>query len=158
MIFPIILSVNLESVRAETTKPSEINISGFMDVIGSYRSSSEDRTDFSLGQAEININRRVSDRTVLDLALAYNPDNRTVEIAGAELNILLLIQLERFLNSVSVTVGLFDVPFGIDYHVYSSTYRKLATMPTVVTKTHGGWATVDFQSPLNLRTEISLGF
>ena len=123
---------------------NEIEISGFMDVINSYQNSNNDVSQFSLGQAEIDLYKDISPKSSVDVGIAYNNDDAKFELGTALLNLHLFGGESK--NSGSIVydksylhVGLFDVPFGIDYNSYASIDRKLISTPRVVELTHGGW-------------------
>jgi hypothetical protein len=134
-----------------------IEWSGFFDVIGGFQSSADDETEFGLGQAEIDLASELSDRIAVEAAVAYNGDDGVFELGAA------LIDIHPFCDHGSshvgagfsldhsfILAGQFDVPFGIDYHVYPSVDRKLVTAPAVVDLTHGGWNDLGFQLGLEL--------
>jgi hypothetical protein len=116
-----------------------MEISGFFDVVNNYQSSSDDKAEFGLGQAEVDIESELNDRVSTAVAIAYNADESTFELGAAEIGVNLYSDEETFLSSFDVTAGQFDVPFGIDLNWYPSIDRKLVTGPAVVDLTHGGW-------------------
>jgi hypothetical protein len=118
---------------------SGLQISGFFDVVGRHQSSADDKTEFGLGQAEVDLESELPDRAAVAVAIAYNADEALFELGAAELGINVYGSEESLVTSLDVTGGQFDVPFGIDYHVYRSIERKLVTAPLVVDLTHGGW-------------------
>jgi len=133
----------LEAEENESTasdwNPWGLEISGFVDVIGNFRKSLDDESDFGIGQAEIDLEGDVSDRVSIALAVAYNNEEALFELGAAEIGINLFASEEGLLNSIDITSGQFDVPFGIDYNCYPSVDRKLITAPEVVESTHGCW-------------------
>lgn len=127
------------------TQASDLEISGFFDVTGSYQDRSADRTAFSLGQAEIDLTREFSDKVGVEVAIAYHNETATFELGAAIVDIHLFgskgTSHRRFrrLDHSGIIAGQFDVPFGIDYQVYPSLDRKLVTSPMAVELTHAGW-------------------
>lgn len=115
-----------------------LEISGFFDAVSSYQSSSADKSEFGLGQAELDIESELSARASVSLAVAYNADDAVFELGAAELGLNLHSSEQTFLTSVNVVAGQFDVPFGIDYLVYGSIDRKLISEPWFA-DIHGGW-------------------
>jgi len=122
-----------------------IEWSGFFDVVGSHQNSADDETDFGLGQTEIDLASELSDNIAVEAAVAYNADDGVFELGAAIIGVNLFSSEGSFVSSLDITAGQFDVPFGIDYHVYPSIERKLVTGPTVVDMTHGGWNDIGFQ-------------
>jgi len=123
-----------------------IEWSGFFDVVGSARRAADDETQFGLGQAEIDLASQLSNRVAVEAAVAYNNETGNFELGAALVDIHLFSREEGERHTRSfgidhtyVLAGQFDVPFGIDYHVYPSIERKLVTAPLVVDLTHGGW-------------------
>jgi FtsZ-binding cell division protein ZapB len=117
----------------------DLAISGFFDAVSSYQNSQEDKIEFAMNQAEIDIESEISDRAAGCVAVAYNGETGNFELAVAELAISLYNSDDRFLKSLDFGTGQFDIPFGIDCRVYASIDRKLITGPAVVDETHGGW-------------------
>ncbi len=126
-------------VIAGAVSGSEPDITGFFDVTGTYRDSQDDKADFGLGQAEIDIDSDLSPTAAVAVAIAYNSQDGVFELGCAEIGINLCADENGFFSSVDVTAGQFDVPFGIDYNWYPSVDRKLVTPPLAVDLTHGGW-------------------
>lgn len=134
-----------QDLSGEVSEWPNVEIAGFVDVLGSYNRSVEDKSDFNLGQAEIDLESDLSDRIGIALAVAYNSDDGVFELGAAEIGINLYESDEGFLNSVDITAGQFDVPFGIDYNYYPSIERKLISGPLVVDNTHAGWNDFGFK-------------
>ncbi len=127
---------------------SGLEITGFLDVLGSYNKSSDDKSDYSLGQAEIDLEKQFSENTVVALAVAYNSDESIFELGAAEIGFTVYENDVSFVNNFEVVAGQFDVPFGIDLNVYPSIERKLVSSPLVCDYTHAGWN--DYGFKLNL--------
>jgi len=133
---------------AEDEAPEGLQISGFFDVVGAQQSSADDKVNYGLGQAEVDLEREISDRASIAVAIAYNTDDALFELGAAELAINLYNSEESFMASIDITAGQFDVPFGIDFHEYASIDNKLISGPSVVHYTHEGWNDVGFQFSL----------
>ena len=117
---------------------NDINITGFFDVVGSYNATSDDETDFGLGQAEVDLERSWSNKVSAAIAIAFNNSTSQFELGAAELNIPLYTSDNGFLRDVNITAEQFDVPFGLDYRVFASINRKFISPPWFV-DVHGGW-------------------
>lgn len=72
------------------------------------------------------------------MAIAYNNETGGFELGAAEIGISLYSNDNGFVNSLNLVTGQFDVPFGIDWHVYPSPDRKLVSGPWLA-DVHGGW-------------------
>jgi hypothetical protein len=117
----------------------DLEISGFFDVTTSYNHNADDKTDFAMNQAEVDMEKQLSDIASASVAIAYNSEESVFELAVAEVGINLYENDNSFLTSINVYGGQFDVPFGIDYNVYASIDRKLVSAPLAVDLTHCGW-------------------
>jgi len=148
-VYAIVMS--RESEPGASSSFGGIEWSGFFDVTSGFQSSAEDETEFGLGQAEIDLASELSDNIAVEAAIAYNADDGVFELGEALIDVHLFgsegghIRPGFGIDHSFIVVGLFDVPFGIDYHVYPSVDRKLVTAPMVVGLTHGGWNDVGFQ-------------
>ena len=127
--------------------PGEIEVSGFFDVVASAQASNEDETQFDLGQAEIDLARQLSNLAEIQVAVVYDNESENFELGAAFVDLELFNRRESDpatatgfpISRLNLLLGQFDVPFGIDYHVYPSIERKLVTAPLAVDLTHGGW-------------------
>ncbi len=132
---------------------SELDISGFFDVTSTYQDSRGDRNQFGLGQAEIDIESKLSEKAAIWVAVAY--DNRTSDfgLREAEIDINVYSYDSGPVSSVNIAAGQFYAPFGIDYQVYNSIDRRLVTAPLVVEMTHGLWN--DFGFRVNATSDVA---
>ncbi|MBI5265957.1 MAG: hypothetical protein HY851_01880 [candidate division Zixibacteria bacterium] len=116
-----------------------ISVSGFMDIAGSYRSSAGDRSNLFLYEAEVDMVIAQSDRVTLSASAAYLPSDDKVNVCLATVGLQVLKSDRGFLTDATVTAGLFNPRFGIDYQCNASSTRKLATAPLAVQFTHQNW-------------------
>lgn len=139
----VILAFILCLVAGQAASAEDLVISGFFDVISSYDNNADDKTDFAMNQAELDLNRRLGERAAAEVSVAYNSEDAVFELGRAFLDIYLYGGEEGynygFINTAILEVGQFDVPFGVDHHVYRSINRKLITPPLAVGYTHEGW-------------------
>ena len=119
-----------------------LQMSGFLDAVYTSHSEKGAQNTAAFNQIELDLAHEVNDRTAIGLSICY----KDVFILGAATIAYRLYQkdettpLQAFsLANWNMTAGQFDIPFGLDYQVYTSISRKTITMPTVVSKTHGGW-------------------
>ena len=128
-----------------------LQISGFGDLLAIFQEENDGEM-FNIGQVEVDLESELTDKFSMALAIAYDEGNFTIGAFTADYNIWSAGETTPlFLGIDDVTIGggQFDVPFGIDYHVYPSIDRKLVSSPLVVESTHdswtdyGGYATAD---------------
>jgi hypothetical protein len=146
-----ILTMSVFFLLAGNVIGEELQITGFFDITGSYDNSADDKTDFAMNQAELDIEKQLSDKADAFVAVAYNSELGVFELACAEVVLNFHQDEYSFITSASITGGQFDVPFGIDYNVYASIDRKLVSPPLVVDYTHGKWN--DFGARLNVASK-----
>ena len=122
-----------------------VEITGFGDF---YYAIGQDRTqadDFALGQVELDLAATIDDKIVIETAVAYDAQGETLNLGGFIVDFHLFgSEGEHFrtftgINHSGIIVGAFDVPFGIDWNVYSSIDRKLISGPLAVENTHNFW-------------------
>ena len=101
--------------------------------------------DFQMGQVEVDIEANIAEKTVIGAAIAYDNETETFGLGAFTVDFHLFDSEGSHFNPVSgidhsgVIVGQFDVPFGIDWHVYPSIDRKLVSAPIIIENTHDGW-------------------
>ena len=81
----ILMSTSLAADQGVDQVFGELDITGFFDVVGTYQSSQDDQTEFGLGQAEIDVEKQMSDITSIAVAVAYNNEAGSFELGCAEL-------------------------------------------------------------------------
>jgi len=155
IIFTGLMAITFCVGLGSSAMGEDLEISGFFDVVGNYQTSTDDKTSFGLGQAEIDIAKELSENISIMTAIAYNSDEGVFELGAAIIDIHLFGSEGEHLNSVfcvkhsGIVVGKFDVPFGIDYNVYASIDRKLISSPQVCGHTHEGWNDYGVQFNIN---------
>jgi len=140
-------TTNTDSARF---KPAEITIGesatlkilGFGDLTSTIQKENDGNT-FGIGQAEVNLESDLTNNVSMALAIAY--DESAFGIGAFTIDWIAWQQSEETSSSIvgisNLTIGggQFDVPFGIDWHVYPSIDRKLVSTPLIVENTHDGW-------------------
>jgi hypothetical protein len=127
---------------------TDLDISGFLDVTTSYQNSNDDKSEFGLGQAELDIRSKISPIARVAVDIAYNNDEKVFELSTAEIGLSLYSNENNSISSVDLTAGQFYVPFGIAHNWYPSINNKLVTTPLAVVMTHDGWN--DFGAMFNV--------
>ena len=142
----LVLAFGEQSGAAEEAGIEGLEISGFFDVVNTVQTSADDKNQFGLGQAEIDLGAALHKNVGVEVAVAYNADDGIFELGAALIDIHFLDCCgdENHLRSsgidhTGVVVGQFDVPFGIDYQTVASPDRKLVHAPLVVDLTHADW-------------------
>jgi len=129
---------NSEITIGETTT---LQIYGFGDLLANFQKENDGET-FNIGQAEVDLESDLTDKFSMALAIAYDEGNFTIGAFTADYNIWSASETTPSLwgiENVTIGGGQFDVPFGIDYHVYPSIDHKLVSTPLVVESTHDSW-------------------
>ncbi len=147
MTVPLVLAEEDDTLTptgslAAVNQLNSIQISGFGDIIAS-RTEDDASQPFDIGQAEVDLETSLGERVRAALAIAY--DGGSFSLGAFTVDFLLFEHNENRqpaaagLQLISLSAGLFDVPFGIDWHVYPSIDRKLVSTPTVIANTHDCW-------------------
>ncbi len=123
------IAIEQPSDSIVTSQSQAPQLSGFVDVRGVYSESSEETGKFSIGQAELDLDHKISDRVGIFLAAAYNSENGAIELGAAELQLTLRDDPLRFFSNISLMAGQFDVPFGIGCRYYASPDCESITSP-----------------------------
>jgi hypothetical protein len=138
MVLPLSLAL------ADSPAVPGIEVSGHFDVQAVGHNAAVRDNDFQVGQAVVNLASELQTRISANLQIAYNLDEE-VDIGQAyvDMNVFKWDGRPRR-NTLGVIdagfrMGQFDVPFGLDWRVYSSMDRELVSLPTVIGNTHRGW-------------------
>ncbi len=122
-----IVAVNCEVMHGEDPAASSAaslrtgpRLSGFLDVRGVYSNQTDNRNQFMIGQAEIDLEQQIAANVSCLMAVAYNSDNGAFELGAAELHLTLHQDSTTYFRNAQLIAGQFDVPFGIDYRYYAS--------------------------------------
>lgn len=126
-------SISISPESKKETPP--IMISGFGDILR------KDKT-FAIGQAEIALETNIA-QVVFVTAMAYGDE--IFGLGTFEISLPILgrgnnhFRTAQHIVTAKLSVGQSDIPFGLDYQIYSSIARKLITTPLVVERTHNSW-------------------
>jgi hypothetical protein len=122
-------------------KSTTLQIFFFGDLLATFQDESEGNT-FDIGQAEVDIESELADRFTMALAIAYDEGVFSIGAFTADYSLWSAGETSPAvmgIKNVTIGGGQYDVPFGIDYHVYPSIDRKLVSCPLVVENTHDCW-------------------
>lgn len=128
--------------------PSRLQVSGFADIYNERSAQSRLAGQYSVGQVEVGLSADLSSRVGVEAAVARDGRKPTLAVLVADFRLVDSgdVQSALGVESLNVLVGRFDVPFGIDWHVYPSIDRLLVSGPLVVDGTHGGWNDLGVQA------------
>ncbi len=122
-----------------------IEISGFGDFMYSAHQDNIAGDNYEMGQVEVDLETNISEKVVIGAAIAYDAEGESFGLGAFTVDFRLFGKGDDHFRSASdiehsgIIVGQFDVPFGIDWHVYPSIDRKLVTAPLAVENSHDGW-------------------
>jgi hypothetical protein len=136
----------LEIAAPAPTNPAAppLEISGYMDASYQHSIRQSDPTQTQIGQVELDVGRELGGHSRVDLALVQGDGQIEIGWATIAYDWLGGADQDRdgFWQHVASTVGLMDVPFGLDYEVYSSIDRRSVTQPSVVPYTFDSWSDI----------------
>ncbi|MBN1300724.1 MAG: hypothetical protein JW995_05875 [Melioribacteraceae bacterium] len=138
-----------------STLYSQIEAGGFLEIQNLHDFSDKKNNTMKIGQLELQISAALSRLILIDASAAYNNEKNKFELGGAEINFNLddyLFENYYANETTSVSAGLFDIPFGIDYRYVASPDRKFVTLPLIVEQT------VNNQTGLGSKINYSNGF
>lgn len=121
-----------------------LEISGFGDFLYVQGTENTDDIMFLVNQAEIDLESTIDDKITVGVAVAYDGEETfglgafTIDfhVFGSEGD---HFRPTAGIDHSGIIVGQFDVPFGIDWHVYPSIDRRLVSGPLAVENTHDFW-------------------
>lgn len=130
---------------AVTIQDTPLEITGFLDVLYTTDDQVAGEPDFRFGQVEIDLSACLSPNTCACVALARDDGTGAFTVGAATLEYLIAgngsdcrHHYEKW-ERAGITVGRFDVPFGLDWRVYPSVDRRTVSAPDIVGATHDGW-------------------
>jgi hypothetical protein len=94
---------------------------------------------------EIDLEAPLQPGISFEAAIAFDPENQTFGVGAFLIDFDLFesegthVGADEGIDHTGIVAGQFDVPFGIDWHVYPSIDRMLVSPPLVVESTHGLW-------------------
>ncbi len=149
----IILMILLPGLVISGTVSAEndIEISGFFDVVSEYSAVAFKNGNYSLGQAEIDLTRKLGERMEAAVAVCYDNEAGNFGVGSATIDLHLFGADEGYLKRLwniersGIIAGQFDIPFGIEWHDYCSITRKMISAPSAVEATHDSWNDLGIQ-------------
>ncbi len=144
-IFNVIIVFLLVAFCVPTmSQESPIEITGFGDIYYIVQPADDGIDDFNFGQVELDVETSIQEKVFVSAAIALDPESRTFGLGAFTVDLHIFGNDGNHfrrggLDHSGVILGLFDVPFGIDWQVYPSIDRKLVSSPLVVENTHDSW-------------------
>jgi hypothetical protein len=130
-------------VRVEDQAGLALQVGAFGDVYNVRTAQNRVAGRYEVGQLELGLSASVDPRVGVEAAVARDGDAFALGVFAVDFRLMnaeeSFFQAPRAIESLGVIVGQFDVPFGIDWHVYPSIDRLLVSTPLIVEDTHGGW-------------------
>jgi hypothetical protein len=124
---------------------SQVNLTGFSDIVYSHELRSNSSGGFLLNQFELDISHDYTPHLSFGTAIAWDPEKETLGLAMAYVHYNIMKgkgkhprKTEEY-SHTGFVFGKFDVPFGIDYLSYASPDRPVVNQPLPVQQTMGGW-------------------
>ncbi len=152
-IFIILISLwfvlGMDHVWAQT------EVTGFFDIIHSYRLADRATTGFRINQFEIDMSKLYKDNISFGAAVAYNNSCGNIELSMVYLHYNLLTNEVKHPRRseedehAGIVIGKFDVPVGLDYLSFASPDRPVVSQPLIIEQTIGGWNDVGINLHLN---------
>lgn len=138
----------MEQTHALDALLGRVRIGGFADIYNERSAQSRLAGQYRVGQVEVGLSADLSSRVGIEAAVARDGSAPALAVLVADFRLVDSgdVQSALGVESLNVLVGRFDVPFGIDWHVYPSIDRLLVSGPLVVDGTHGGWNDLGVQA------------
>lgn len=122
---------------------SNIDLTGFFDLVYLNPQNSEEDKGFAINQMEVDIESKFSPYLTIAGAIAYGDEAFEIGAAYADLHWMGEIESHPIHSQIfdhsGLLIGQFDVPFGADFEKIASPDRPLVTSPLAVTETVDGW-------------------
>jgi len=138
-LFVILLSLFLTFITDQLQGQTEIT--GFFDIIHTYRITDQQTGGFGINQFEIDISRAYKEHLSFGAAIAYNNDSNNLDLSMAYLHYNIFnneVKHPRRTEEsehLGLVIGKFDVPIGLDYLSYASPDRPVVSQPLIIEKT-----------------------
>jgi hypothetical protein len=140
-LFSILFLLTILSQKGQ----SQVNLTGFFDVIHTNNFSDDLNNGFNINQFEIDISAGYKGHFSLGTAIAYDQEQGSLNLSMAYLHYNIITgspkhpRQEETIDHFGIIAGKFDIHFGLDYLSFASPDRPLVTQPLVIQKTIAGW-------------------
>lgn len=124
---------------------AQTEVSGFFDVLSVHNNPDGNAHNFMINQFELDISYAHQSHFSVGTAVAYNYESENMELAMAFVHYSFdggpgkHPRREETYDHSALQIGMFDMPFGLDYLSFASIDRPTVTQPLVIEKTIGGW-------------------
>lgn len=122
-----------------------IDLTGFADFFASAPQVRSEGPGFQFGQVELDLEAPLAPGISFEAGVAFDPNENHFGVGSFLIDFDIFESDESHsrqtegIDHTGIVVGQFDVPFGLDWHVYPSIDRNLVTIPLVVERTHAMW-------------------
>ena len=129
----------------QTITFAQIQFSGFADILLVTPLEAQSEADFQQGQIELDISATIRPGINFEGAIALNPETGTFETGAGFIEMVLTgedgLHAARgnSFNHIGLSIGQFDVPFGIVCQHIASPDRRLVSAPLLNEKSINGW-------------------
>ena len=134
----------------------QIQFSGFADILFVQTLDEPNVSEIRYGQFEIDLSASIRPGISFEGAIALNPATGGFDVGAGFIEIgfageeALHPVRGKYLDHFGISVGQFDVPFGIDWQHIASPDRRLVSPPLLNEKSINGWNDIG----LNLHTDL----
>ncbi|MEA3288171.1 MAG: hypothetical protein U9Q77_12460, partial [Candidatus Marinimicrobia bacterium] len=124
---------------------AQLQFSGFADILWVTPLNDQSTQEIQYGQFELGLSAVIRPGINFEGAIAYNPETSTFEAGAGFIEIILDgedgVHTARgnYLDHIGLSIGQFDVPFGIDWQHIASADRRLVSTPLLNEKSINGW-------------------
>ncbi len=140
-----IISTIIIIMMLQTAAMAQIQFSGFADILFVQDLDDLSISEIQYGQFEFDLSAKIRPGITFEGALALNSETGTFE-AGAGFIDITFTEGERahvakgtYLDHIGISIGQFDVPFGIDWQHIASPDRRFISAPLLNEKSINGW-------------------
>ncbi|MCB2200208.1 hypothetical protein KQI63_12425 [bacterium] len=144
LLLPL-LALLLIATPGYATDFNGVDLTGFADFYTSAPQTRSEGPGFQFGQVELDLEAPLAPGISFEAAIAFDPAAQTFGVGAFLIDFDIFESDESHsrqsagIDHTGIVVGQFDVPFGLDWHVYPSIDRNLVTIPLVVERTHTMW-------------------
>ena len=113
---------------------AQLEFSGFADILlVTPLSEDQSNTEIQYGQFELDLSASIRSGINFEGAIAYNPETGNFEAGAGFIEIILKGEAGihtargKYFDHIGLSIGQFDVPFGIDWQHIASPDRRLVS-------------------------------
>ncbi len=129
----------------QSTVLAQLQFSGFADILLVSPLDEQLKPEIQYGQFELDLSAEIRPGINFEGAIALNPETGTFEAGAGFIEVVftgesgLHSARGKYFDHIGLSIGQFDVPFGIDWQHIASPDRRLVTAPLLNEKSINGW-------------------